>query len=425
MTQSSMTEVSAGSPKESVRHRIGLFGHFGDINFGNESTLQSLLYHLRRNLPNSEITCICTNPSAAGRAYGIATLPMNGLVLKPLWLRRNSLARFVRRLVVGIPSEPYRWLQALRALKRMDALIVAGTGLLTDLSGLLNWGPYSVFKWSLMARVCRCKLLFVSVGAGPVYGPAGRFLVKAALRLANFRSYRDAATKQFLTDLGIQTRDDRVYPDLAFSLPKSAIPTDPVRRGARPIVGLGLMLYAGRQSVDRPSEAVYADYLESLVVFVRWLLAHDYDVRLLTGDICDRPAVGHFVELLKERSVLYEEGRIIDDPVLSVEHLLWQLSNTDVVVATRFHNVLLALLLNKPAISISFHQKCDSLMSAMGLSEYCQDIKHLGSERLIEQFCELQKNAPWLKSLIEEKTEQFRNDLDDQYNVIFKEILTG
>jgi len=30
-----------------------------------------------------------------------------------------------------------------------------------------------------------------------------------------------------------------------------------------------------------------------------------------------------------------------------------------------------------------------------------------------------------LKSLIEEKTEQFRNDLDDQYNVIFKEILTG
>jgi polysaccharide pyruvyl transferase WcaK-like protein len=185
------------------------------------------------------------------------------------------------------------------------------------------------------------------------------------------------------------------------------------------------MLYAGRQSVDRPSEAVYADYLESLVVFVRWLLAHDYDVRLLTGDICDRPAVGHFVELLKERSVLYEEGRIIDDPVLSVEHLLWQLSNTDVVVATRFHNVLLALLLNKPAISISFHQKCDSLMSAMGLSEYCQDIKHLGSERLIEQFCELQKNAPWLKSLIEEKTEQFRNDLDDQYNVIFKEILTG
>jgi polysaccharide pyruvyl transferase WcaK-like protein len=173
---------------------------------------------------------------------------MNGLVLKPLWFQRNSLARFVRRLVVGIPSEPYRWLQAARALKRMDVLIVAGTGLLTDLSGLLNWGPYSVFKWSLMARVCRCKLLFVSVGAGPVYGLAGRLLVKAALRLANVRSYRDAATKQFLTDLGFQTRDDRVYPDLAFSLPKSAIPTDPVPRGTRPIVGLGLMLYGKRQS---------------------------------------------------------------------------------------------------------------------------------------------------------------------------------
>ena len=405
--------------------RLGVFGHFGDINFGNESTLQSLLHHIRRHLPNSEITCICTNPEATGRAYNVTTASMNGVILKPLWLRSNPFARLARKLVIGVPSEPYRWMQAIGILRRLDALIVSGTGLLTDISGLLNWGPYTVFKWSLMAKLCRCKVVFVSVGAGPVYGTVGRFLVRAALRLADFRSYRDAATKQFLDDLGFRTRRDKVYPDLAFSLPRTAIPADEFPRGPRPVVGLGLMLYAGRQSVDRPSATIYAEYLECLVVFVRWLLAHGYDVRLLTGDICDRPAVRDFIALLRERSVAYDEGRVVDEPVSSVDDLLSQLSRTDLVVATRFHNVLLALLLNKPAISISFHQKCESLMSGMGLSEYCQDIKHLNAETLIRQLGDLQKNAPRLKHLIKEKTEQFRRDLDEQYKAIFDGLATG
>jgi len=66
------------------------------------------------------------------------------------------------------------------------------------------------------------------------------------------------------------------------------------------------------------------------------------------------------------------------------------ISNTDVVVQTRFHNVLLALLLNKPAISISFHQKCDSLIAPWDCRNL-QDIKHLGSERLIEQFASFRR----------------------------------
>ena len=102
--------------------------------------------------------------------------------------------------------------------------------------------------------------------------------------------------------------------------------------------------------------------------------------------------------------------------------LLSQLAATDVVVVTRFHNVLLALFLNKPVISISFHHKCVSLMGAMGMSEYCQDINRLDVDRLIEQFCDLEKNAEKLRLLIKQKTEEFRKALDEQYTVIFKDI---
>ena len=124
-------------------------------------------------------------------------------------------------------------------------------------------------------------------------------------------------------------------------------------------------------------------YLERLVVFVKWLLDREYDVRLLIGDICDRPVTQEFRELMKMRSLTYDEGRVVDEPVSSVGELLSQLAATDVVVATRFHHALLALMLDKPVISISFHQKCISLMDSMGLSSLCLDFNHFDSAGLL------------------------------------------
>ena len=55
-----------------------------------------------------------------------------------------------------------------RRSESTDMLIIPGTGLLTDAYGLSAWGPYNVFKWSLVAKFRGCKVLFVSVGVGPL-----------------------------------------------------------------------------------------------------------------------------------------------------------------------------------------------------------------------------------------------------------------
>jgi polysaccharide pyruvyl transferase WcaK-like protein len=403
------------------KKKIAFFGDFGWGNFGNESTLQAMLYYLRCLAPDAEFNCICTGPETVATAYDINAVPSRDIVVRP-WELHNPLSRLARKLVVGIPSELYRWLKGLKTLRGVDALIIPGTGVLTDAYTLLGWGPYDMFRWSVTAKLCRCKLLFVSVGAGPVYSRAGRFFVKAALSLADFRSYRDESTVQYLEGIGFRAGNDPVYPDLAFSLPESLVPRSHDSETTRLVVGLGLMEYAGKYSVERPTNAVYSAYLDTLVEFVKWLLAHDYNVRLLIGDLVDTPVMQEFRSLLKERSVTHEEGRIVDEPVASVEDLLKQLAATDLVVATRFHNVLLSVLLNKPVLAISFHHKCSSLMSQMGLAEYCQDINRLNADRLIEQFCDLERNAERLRPLIKHKTEEFRRALDEQYDCIFKKI---
>jgi len=402
--------------------RIYFFGHFGSPNFGNEITLQTVLYHVRRLLPEAEVACICTGPETLAATQKIETVPISRAFVKSGKLR-TRLARLLRKVFIGLPSEPWRWLDAFKTLKGADALIIPGTGLVTDAYGLMAWGPYSLFKWCLVARMRRCRVLFVSVGVGPIYSTLGRYFVKTALALAEFRSYRDNPSLEHLKQIGFETNNDRICPDLVFSFPETMMPHGCGDGRRRPVVGIGLMVYAGRYSVARPSNSTYVEYLEKLVTFTEWLLGQGYDVRLLIGELADRSVVQAFKSLLSRRLGAAADERVIDQAALSVEDLLPQLAETDFVVATRFHNILLALLLNKPVIAISFHHKCVSLMEQMGLAEYCQDINHLDSEKLIEQFGHLAKNAESAKPIIKQRIERSRKTLDEQYEIIFKRVL--
>jgi polysaccharide pyruvyl transferase WcaK-like protein len=176
------------------------------------------------------------------------------------------------------------------------------------------------------------------------------------------------------------------------------------------------MEFDGLYGIEKTSREQYRAYLETLVEFVKWLLGRGYDVRLLTGDVSDDQARGDFTQLLAQRSV--PRGRVIAEPITSTAQLLSQIAATEFVVATRFHNVVLSLLLNKPAIAISFHHKCSSLMNQMGLSEYCQDIQKLNGEKLAAQFCQLEKNADILKQAIAARAAESRDALEVQYRLL-------
>jgi polysaccharide pyruvyl transferase WcaK-like protein len=129
--------------------------------------------------------------------------------------------------------------------------------------------------------------------------------------------------------------------------------------------------------------------------------------------------------LLREHLSERREEHLIDEPVRCPEDVFRQIEATDIVVATRFHSIIFALLCYKPVIAISFHPKCDSLMSAMGLSAYCIDINSLKHDTLIEKFCHAEKNATELKVRIRGKISELRNALDEQYRCIFGGMGSG
>ena len=399
-----------------LRVEITFFGHFGTLNTGNDGTLLAVVSSLQALHPDWTFGCVCTAPEVVSERLGIEAVPISTRTAR-LWDRQVGFGRRLRSAIVGVGQEIMEWVSAYHALDGTTMFVIPGTGLLTDAFGLSAWGPYNLFKWSLVARMRGAKVRFLSVGAGPIYGWLGGRLLRHALSMADYRSYRDDASMQCVKSIGVDTTHDCVVPDLAFSLPRHVFPATERLPGRRRLVGLGLMMYPGRYSTSQPKVDTYPKYLESVVVFVRWLLAHNYDVRLLLGD-GDESVIGELGDLLRTRLGSYDEARVSHAPIASVEDLLAQIETTDIVVATRFHNVLLALVLGKPVLAISFHDKCASLMRDVGLADYCQDVHELEVERLLEQFQALEEHAALVTANIEARVEKYRRALDAQYECL-------
>jgi len=405
--------------------KISFFGHFGSSNSGNEATLLAVLSQLRSLSPEAEFRCVCTNPDVVVSRDGIDAIPITTRNVKRRDPHTGSVVERLRAVASEVSEDIGDYVRAFKKLRGTHALIIPGTGLLTDAYGLSGWGPYGVFKWSLMAKLRRCKVLYVSVGVGPVDRRLGRFFVRSALALADYKSYRDTSSLNWVRTIGARVKHDRVYPDLVFSLPETLMPQSPEHVGRRRVVGVGLMLYAGTYSVANPRADTYKSYLETLAVFVEWLLSNNYDVRLLFGDDADAPVVEEFIVLLRRRSETFDETRILYHPITTLDEFFEQLAAIDIAVVTRFHNVLLSLLFNKPVIAISFHHKCTSLMNSMGLAEYVHDINQMNVKLLIKQFERLEDDLTDVKNLIEQRVDKSRQALVEQYELLFEEHLSN
>ncbi len=391
------------------------YGNFGTSNWGNESTLLAIVSRLRAMDPDARLRCICSFPERAQARFGIDTVPFSTNTA-PFWRRDVMLPRRMLIAIRRLVQELGQYVDAFRILKGTDMLVVPGTGLMTDAAGLHASGPYSLFKWALMARVRRTKVLLVSVGAGPIESIAGRLLFKAIMALATYASFRDEESLDCIREIGSSPKRERIYPDLVFSLPvPTLVAKESSATGEGSVVGLGLMVYWSRYS-GGPDDT-YTEYLATLATFAEWLLKQGHSIRLILGDE-DTKAIADFRSVLHSR-IGDDDERIQYQPFASVDDVLEAIAATDVVVATRFHNVVMAAIETKPVIALSFHHKCSELMRQMQLTEYCHDIHQIDAAQLIEQFQSLEQNRDAIRTTIAHGVKQAQASLDEQYAELF------
>src|SRR5215470_4751035 len=230
--------------------RIGLFGLLGSGNIGNDASLESVLGYIRTSHPDAVVDAMCMGWEQVRARYGMDTIPL-------LWYQkyqdRAGGAGASALKALGKAVDAFRTASWVR---RHDVVIVPGMGVLEATLPLRPWGvPYTMFLLSASGRLFRTKVALVGVGANHINQRMTRWLFIRAARLAFFRSYRDAQSRDALREQGVDTSRDPVHPDLVFSLPFAPAAGDPGT------VGVGLMAYYGTNDDRSRADEIYAAYI--------------------------------------------------------------------------------------------------------------------------------------------------------------------
>ena len=388
---------------------VGLFGLLGSGNSGNDASMETVLAYLRESRPDIVVDALCGGPERVRSNYGIDAAPL-------YWYQRfegratGTQAAFLK--LVGKGMDAFRIASWVR---RHDAVVVAGAGALETTLPQRPWGyPYSLFVLAASGRLFGTKVALVSVGADRINKRATRWLSNATARLASYRSYRDAYSRDVMRQRGIDMPSDRVFPDLVFG-----IPTPPYQPGDPRLVGVGVMAYYGGNDDRSRAEQIHSSYVETMTRFTEWLVDNGYRVRLFGGDNKFDGEIAERIdgEVRRHRPELDAE-RITVAAVTTYPELIREMAPVGTVVATRYHNVMCALKLCKPTISLGYSRKFVSLMGDMGLAEFHQFADSLDLDRLTEQFKELEGRRAQLQQKMADRNAANTQGLNEQFALL-------
>lgn len=388
--------------------RVGMFGLYGSGNLGNDGSLAALLTYLRTNHPDAVLDIRCPGPRRVNKQFGI-----DGSLLQWYTQYANDTSGLtaVALKVLGKGLDAFRTVAWAR---RHDVVIVPGAGIFETTLPIRPWGvPYALLLLCASSRLFGTKVAFVSVGASVINQRLTRWLFTSAARLATYRSFRDAQSREAMRRQGVDTSSDPIYPDLVFALPQpAASPSDPRT------VGVGVMTYYGSNDDRRRAGTIHASYMETMKGFARWLVDNGRRIRFYTGDDVDEGAVQEIVADVRAYRPDLEPAWLAAEPITSLTDLMREMSGVETVVATRYHNVLCALKLSKPTLSLGYAAKNDALMADMGVPEYCQSASSLDLDLLIKQFTELESRSDEVRRTLLARNSAKARELNQQFTVL-------
>jgi polysaccharide pyruvyl transferase WcaK-like protein len=395
--------------------RIGLFGKLGSGNIGNDCSMESVLNYLRAAHPTAIIDAMCTGPARISSIYGIPTVQL-------FWYEQHAgRASGVAAVPLKVIGKGMDAITIARWVRRHDVVIVPGMGVLEASLPLpaLEF-PYCMFLLGVSGRLFRTKVALVSVGAGAIKQRLTRTLFNGAARLAFYRSFRNESSRAAMIRRGVDVSGDRVYPDLAF-----ALPVDSDREGDPRTVGVGVMAYYGSNADRDRAEEINAAYMTGMKEFVRWLVDRGRNVRLILGDTngSDQAALQEILADVAVTRPGLPEGRVTAGSVDTFTDVLREMASVHSAVATRFHNLVAALMLARPTVAISYSAKHDALMADMGLPEFSQPANSLDCDQLIEKFLEAERRSVEVRQVLLERNADNVRLLDEQYKLLSELLL--
>jgi len=424
--------------------RVAFVSPSGLGNLGDAAIIESFLAGLRRRLPGAEIVGFTLNPADTWVRHGVEAYTCGAFSLPHYTIRRapreaaggaghpgedpEPRLRRLRRAVAALPgarqgrravsmalAELRHQREIAARLAGFDHVVVSGGGQLDEFWGGPFGHPYTLYRFSRAARRAGARFEVLSVGTGSLATRLGRRFVRRVLSGADHRSFRDARSRELAGAAGADP-GDLIVPDLAYGLPIAAAAPAP---RARRLIGVAPMCYADPRVWPKPDAARYAHHIGSMAQIAARAVRDGHEVAMFGTDRPDAAPVAECHAIAVAQLTGDERARLRMTPVESVAPLMELLASCDVVVAARFHGVLLAHVVGCPTLAVSHERKVATLMSELGHEAYCAPIDELDPAAASATLDQLLARRGPLAAQIREVADGYRRRVDAQYDQVF------
>jgi polysaccharide pyruvyl transferase WcaK-like protein len=197
-------------------------------------------------------------------------------------------------------------------------------------------------------------------------------------------------------------------------------PAEPESARRRLQVGINPLPFCDERYWPEDNRELYQKYVRKLADFALWLNERGHSVLFFPTQLrADPPVIRDIQALLRGHGAVSLEDPLRDRPLRSLDDLIVTISTMDIVVATRYHGVLLSALLHRPVLAVAYLEKTRDLMAQIGQSDYVVDIKSFDTKSLAQRFVVMESKSKTIRSEIERRTKTLRQTLRSEYGRVF------
>jgi len=319
--------------------KIGVVGNYGNNNQGDEAILEGVLIQLEKAYPvkRKDILVFTNSPEQTKEKFGVQ-------VRKLYYKKSTAPTTLVATVLKHRP-----------VIRELDLLIIGGGGILMDLyvHSLVLFGMYGK-----IAQYTKTPYVIYGAGAGPIQTLKGKIILRSLVNHAEMVTVRDEASKNVLQSIGVK-REIIAIADPAFYLTP---PLMEKKEEPRKTIHIGVTAVPYYHANYWPSEdrKKYNNYVTGMARNLERLLDKDPRIRVTffsTKHPQDTAVSKDIVKQMqnKNRCMVYDER-------LDQQEILEKIGEQDLIIGTRLHSLILALVACKPIIAVAYHHKVEDFM---------------------------------------------------------------
>ena len=394
------------------------------LNSGDAGIVLGEIQFLRKHFPNVEIALTSRTPETDRFLYG----PLGIEVFPPIipapsvFSPDEGILRQSLRLLFNVRD---KWAMVSR-IKRCDLVISNGGGYFWSNRAFLP-GPmfFQNYLHVRLASLFGKPIVFFPQSFGPFHDKVGPKMLRGVLAKNNVIKVwaREANSLKFLETIfrREEGKAPGICPDMAFLLSGNEKDMEGGMNLAppRPRIAITVREWHFPEMPEHKRKEKKRAYLSACIDVCRKVFVVSGGSVVIFAQSRGPGTFENDIPL--SRTLFCELKRFIPEahlafmelsPTVSPFAVIALLSQVDLIIATRFHSAIFAMLSGVPAVSIGYQPKSRGVMELLGLDEYCIDIAEMDSNRIFQLVKGILENREDLSRKIRKNVDQLRGEME-------------